>query len=231
MTKPFEFNSRETAARYEDEGPRRFVPGYDVSHAMAATLLRDRLRDSGRILVLGAGGGVELSVFAKASPGWTFVGVDPSEQMLAQAADKLRAAHLDDRVQLVKGYVPDAPEDPFDAATCFLTFGFIADDGTRLDVLRHIRRRLTAGASFLLIDFCADKNSPAFEAQLRLYGAFARMNGAPADLVAQAARGMRDVMHIVTPAREEALLQEAGFDDVTLFYRAFQVHGWIARAS
>ena len=38
-----------------EQGPRWFIPGYDASHAMAAVLLRDRIGDRGRILVVGAG--------------------------------------------------------------------------------------------------------------------------------------------------------------------------------
>jgi tRNA (cmo5U34)-methyltransferase len=60
-----------------ERAPRWFIPGYDASHAMAAVLLRDRVSEHGQILVVGAGGGVELSVFARECQGWTFTGVDP----------------------------------------------------------------------------------------------------------------------------------------------------------
>ena len=39
----------------------------------------------GRVLVLGAGGGLELKVFAEAHPDWRFDGVDPSDEMLKLA--------------------------------------------------------------------------------------------------------------------------------------------------
>jgi|HubBroStandDraft_6_1064221.scaffolds.fasta_scaffold6190643_1 hypothetical protein len=35
--------------------PRWFIPGYDASHAMAAVLLRERIDEVGRILMIGAG--------------------------------------------------------------------------------------------------------------------------------------------------------------------------------
>src|ERR1700730_15664509 len=68
-----------------EQGPRWFIPGYDASHAMAAVLLRDRIGDRGRILVIGAGGGVELSVFARECAGWPFTGIGPSGLVLRQA--------------------------------------------------------------------------------------------------------------------------------------------------
>jgi tRNA (cmo5U34)-methyltransferase len=230
MTKPFDFDKQPALSDNYERGPTWFVPGCEASHAMAATLIDDRIGERGRILVLGAGGGLELRALAHASPGWTFVGVDPSEQMLAQARRILGAARVDDRVQLVQGYIPDAPAGPFDAATCFLTLHFIPDDGARLDALKHIRRRLAPGAPFLMINFCIDKTSPAFERQLRVYQAFARRNGAPEDQIAGYAAGIRDQLPALPPEREEALLREAGFDDVELFYTGMSFRGWIASA-
>ncbi|AKT42075.1 class I SAM-dependent methyltransferase [Chondromyces crocatus] len=214
--------------RYED-GPRRFVPGYELSHTLASILLRDRIGERGKILVLGAGGGVELAAFGQAAPDWTFVGIDPSENMLSQAKDKLRDLHLDHRVELVKGYIPDAPEGPFDAATCFLTLHFIPDDGSRLDTLRHIHERLAPGAPFILINFCADKTAPSFEDQLRLYRAYPIHQGLPVEMAEHASRSVTELVPLVPPEREVALLQEAGFEDVTLFYKAFLFNGWIVR--
>lgn len=230
MTNPFDFDKNPAMAQGYEDGPRRFIPGYDASHAMAATLLVDRIGERGRVLVLGAGGGVELCALGRASAGWTFVGVDPSENMLAVARGKLEAAHLETRVQLVQGYIPDAPEGPFDAATCFLTLHFIADNGARLDALKHIRRRLNPGAPFLVINSSADKTSAAFERQLRGYRVFARRNGAPEEMTVAAAQAIRDHLPVLSPAREEALLGEAGFDEIELFYVGMMFRGWIARA-
>ena len=55
--------NRALSTNYE-QGPRWFVPGYDASHAMATVLLRDQVGERGRILVIGAGGGVEPSLLA-----------------------------------------------------------------------------------------------------------------------------------------------------------------------
>jgi tRNA (cmo5U34)-methyltransferase len=78
-------------------------PSYDASHAMAAVLLRDRVGEVGRILVIGAGGGIELSVFAREASGWSFTGVDPSVEMLSRARQKIDEAGATDRLSLVRG--------------------------------------------------------------------------------------------------------------------------------
>jgi tRNA (cmo5U34)-methyltransferase len=230
MANTFDFDKNPELSEDYERGPEMFIPGYHASHAMAVTLLQDTIGELGSVLVLGAGGGVELCALAQGSPEWTFVGVDPSTQMLDQAGQKLRARGLEARVHLIHGYIPDAPEGPFDAATCFLALHFIPDDGERLAALKHIRRRLVPGAPFLMINGSVDKTSPRFARQLRWYGAFARRNGAPEDKIATFTQGVRDEVHFLSPWREEALLREAGFIDVELFYVGLMIRGWIAMA-
>ncbi|MCP1558872.1 UNVERIFIED_ORG: SAM-dependent methyltransferase [Methylobacterium sp. SuP10 SLI 274] len=116
------FSNPEAAARYAD-GPRRFVPGFEALHRMTGILLAEHAAPDARVLVLGAGGGLELRALAEAHPGWTFVGVDPAGEMLRQAERTL--GPLMSRVTLVEGYIDDAPVGPFDAATCLLTQHFL----------------------------------------------------------------------------------------------------------
>ena len=220
---------RALTATYE-QGPRWFIPGYDASHIMAAVLLRERVGDRGRILVIGAGGGVELSLFASECDGWTFVGVDPSGEMLEQARRKLEAVGASNRVSLVQGYAENAPRERFDAATAFLCLNFIPDDGRRLDALREIRSRLSPAGVFLMINGCADMKTPRFDEYLRLYTAFARRNGAPAEVIEGAVRMQRESLFSVLPDREEELLAQAGFTDVRLFYCGLWIYGWLACA-
>jgi len=229
MTDQFDFDRNPAVTENYERGPRWFVPGYDASHAMAAVLLRDRIGDQGHIMVVGAGGGVELSVFARECPGWRFTAVDPSAEMLRQARAKLESAGVADRVMWVQGEVEKTPNGPCDAATSFLALNFV-DVDRRLAILRQIHERLKKNAPFLIIDGCSDNKSTRFDDDLRLYAAFARRNGAPADLVQRAVEMQRTSLHGVMPDREEALLSEAGFVDTRLFYVGLWVFGWIARA-
>src|SRR5690349_18927125 len=128
MTQENYFDRNPTLSDNYERAPRWFVPGYDASHAMAAVLLRDRIGDQARILVVGAGGGVELSVFARECQGWMFTGVDPSVEMLRQAKVKLETVGASVRVSWVQGVVENSPLGPFDAATAFLALNFVPDD-------------------------------------------------------------------------------------------------------
>jgi tRNA (cmo5U34)-methyltransferase len=57
------FSDRARIAHYAD-GPPRFTPGLDAVHRMTAILLAERAPTDAHVLVLGAGGGLELKALA-----------------------------------------------------------------------------------------------------------------------------------------------------------------------
>src|SRR5688572_23830458 len=82
------FSDPQHVARYT-EGPPRMVPGYVGMQRMTTLLLAERVADEGQVLVLGAGGGLELKMFAETNPQWGLFGVDPSFEMLQLAEQML----------------------------------------------------------------------------------------------------------------------------------------------
>lgn len=213
-------------ARYAEATPQR-VPGFADLHRMALILLAEKAPDAARILVLGAGGGLELRAFAEARRNWSFVGVDPSQPMLDLATHVL--GPFGSQVQLVKGYIDDAPTGPFDGATCFLTLHFLSK-AERLHTLRSLRERMKPGAPLIVAHHTAPHGG-SVESWLTRSAAFAA--GAQFDLsqAAVSAAGMAQHLPLLSVTEEEAMLQEAGFDDVALFYAGFSFRGWIAVAT
>lgn len=224
----FGFADPENAKRYSAGGPANFVPGFWMMHRLAIQLLSEDTGEDARVLVLGAGGGLELKAFADARPGWRFTGVDPSRVMLEQAKAVLGADAR--RVDWIEGYIPDAPPGPFDAATCLLTLHFVADDGSKLAALRAIRQRLKPGAPFALVDICVDQAGADLKLRMDRYAAFGLASGVPPEFVARARNDVSTGLSCVSPAREENLLREAGFSDIDLFFAGLSWRGWIAAA-
>ncbi len=212
------FDDPAAVARYA-EGPPRMVPGFDGLHRMMAILLAEGTAPVAEVLVLGAGGGLELRTLATAQPGWRFTGVDPSAAMLALARETVGADMA--RVTLVEGVIDDAPAGPFDAATCFLTLHFLEAE-ERLRTLRALHRRLRPGAPFVVAHLCAPREGRA--RWIDRYAAFAGI----APMQAQAGVGQR--LPILDPVEDEAILRDAGFDGVDLFYAGLAFRGWVARA-
>lgn len=220
------FSDPQSVARYA-EGPPRFVPGFSDLHRMTTILLGERAPREARVLVLGAGGGLELKALAEAHPGWTFDGVDPAAEMLKQAVRTL--GPLAPRARLHEGYIDDAPEGPFDAATCLLTLHFLPPE-ERQRTASEIRKRLKPGAPFV----AAHSSFPQGEGERALwlsrYAAFAIASGADPALAQKARAAVAAHLNIFTPDQDEAILRDAGFSDVSLFYAAFTWRGWVASA-
>jgi tRNA (cmo5U34)-methyltransferase len=206
------------------ENARRMVPGLSDLHRMTLILLSEHAPPDARVLVLGAGGGMELKLFAENRPTWRFDGVDPSRAMLTLAKDTL--GPLMDRITLHEGYIDTAADGPFDAATCLLTLHFLAR-ADRLHTLQQIRRRMKPGAAFVMAHHSIARDGKSRADWTRRFAAYAAPDG---PLVDPARPSIFDQLPILAPDQEEALLQEAGFGDVTAFYTAFSFRGWVAYA-
>jgi len=218
------FSDPQAVARYA-EGPPRFVPGYHAMQCMATLLIAERVPEDARVLVLGAGGGLELKAFAQAHPSWTFDGVDPVAEMLKLAERTL--GPLASRARLHQGYIVDAPEGPFDAATCLLTLHFLAIEERRRTAI-EVHRRLKPGAPFVVAHFSLPQGERAL--WLSRYAAFAAASGVEPDRAANARAAIDTRLNILTPEQDEAILREAGFSNVSLFYAGFTFRGWVAYA-
>ncbi|WP_407354679.1 class I SAM-dependent methyltransferase [Luteimonas sp. R10] len=220
------FSDPQAVAHYA-EGPPRFVPGFADLHRMAAVLLAERAPADARVLVLGAGGGLELKAFAEAHPRWTFDGVDPAAEMLKLAGRTL-GPHAP-RARLHEGYIDDAPDGPFDAAACLLTLHFLAPEERRRTA-SEVRRRLKPGAPFVVAHSSFPQGAAERGRWLSRYAAFAIASGADPDKALGASRAVGTHLDLLDPETDAAILGQAGFSGIELFYAAFTFRGWIAYA-
>ena len=220
------FKDPEAVARYTD-GPRRFVPGLDGLHRMTGLLLAERVPDDAHILVLGAGGGLELKAMAEAHPGWRFTGVDPAGQMLDLAARVMgENAH---RAELIEGLIDDAPAGPFDGATCLLTLHFLERE-ERIRTAAEIRRRLKPGAPFVAAHGSFPQGAGERDRWLDRYAAYAIASGGDPAQVAKGREAVAAHVAMLSPEADVAVLDAAGFSGIEPFYAAFTWRGWVAYA-
>lgn len=220
------FTDPQAVARYA-EGPPRLVPGFADLQRMTTLLLAERTPDDARVLVLGAGGGLELKVFAEAQPHWRFDGVDPAADMLRLAEATLGS--LASRVRLHEGYIDAAPEGPFDAAACLLTLHFVPVEERRRTVM-EVRRRLKPHAPFVVAHFSFPQSETERELWLSRYVAFAISSGVEPAKAQNARTVIAAQLPILAPEQDEAILRDAGFSNVSLFYVGFTFRGWVAYA-
>ncbi len=203
--------------------PARMVPAYHDLHVMARVLLAQHM-GAGRVLVLGAGGGIELAYLAASRPDWQFTGVDPSLEMLDLARSK--CADFAERITFVQGKIDAAPDGPFDGATCLLTLHFLPPL-ERLATLQALRARMKPGAALVV----AHHSVPLAEKAIWLprFADFAAANGVTGPGLADGAKALGEMLPILTPEHDAELLQQAGFAP-SQFYHALTFRGWVAIA-
>jgi tRNA (cmo5U34)-methyltransferase len=167
------FSDPKALVDYAENAIRR-VPGLNDIHRMSGLLMAESTPADGRVLVVGAGGGMELKHFAQSFPGWQLDGVDPSIEMLNVARTSLGS--LASRVQLHHGYVEAAPDGPFDATSCLLTLHFTPEQ-ERYRILREVHARLKPGGVFVAVHYSIPQDAAERGLWLSRCAAFAISSG------------------------------------------------------
>ncbi len=215
------FMDEASVTSYVHDTPQK-VPGLADLHKMTTLLLDERASSAPHILVVGAGGGLEIRAMAQLRESWRFIGVDPSPPMLDIA--RRTTAVFADRVDLLLGKIDDAPPGPFDGATCLLTLHFL-ERSERLRTLREIRRRLKPGGVLVV----AHHTSPGERAETWLARsvAFAGHAGSSPERAAASIKAMVEHLPLLSPGEETECFYDAGFLQPALFYAAFSFRGWV----
>jgi tRNA (cmo5U34)-methyltransferase len=145
--------------------------------------------------------------------------------MLALA--KRTLGPLASRADLHEGCVKSAPIGPFDAATSLLTLHFIPEDERRR-TLAEIHRRLIPGAPLVVAHHSFPQGDAEKAKWLARYATYAVASGVSASNAERAVAAISERLPILAPERDETLLRDVGFADVTLFYTGFTFRGWVA---
>ncbi|WP_340680417.1 class I SAM-dependent methyltransferase [Paraglaciecola sp.] len=220
------FSDPKAIVGYAENASRR-VPGLKDIHRMSALLLAERTPSDGHVLVVGAGGGMELKFFTQSFPGWKFDGVDPSAEMLAMTKTSL--GPLASRVQLHHGYIDAAPKGPFDGASCLLTLHFI-NKTERYRMLCEIHARLKPGGVFVAVHYSISEHSAQRDLWLSRCADFAILSGVDTEQAKTSAIAIGKQLPILSPDEDEDLMQKAGFSGISTFYVGLGFRGWVAYA-
>ena len=97
----------------------------------------------------------------------------------------------------------------------------------RLATLQQIHRRLTVGAPFIVAHISFPQHEPERALWIARHVAYAGTDAAHAESARQA---IGTKLSILSPEEDEAMLRDAGFRDVQLFYAGLSFRGWVAYA-
>ncbi|MEL6496451.1 MAG: class I SAM-dependent methyltransferase [Cyanobacteria bacterium J06623_7] len=222
---------RDRAKEY-DPDIRKAIPGYEALHHMARVWLQNSLAPEANLLIVGSGTGIELINYSQQNPRWFLTGVDPAVEMMAVAKSKLDQQGLKERVSLHTGYLDSLPEtEPMDAATLLLVMHFLPDDGSKLQLLNNVARRLKPGSKLVLADLYGDRAAPYFSQFIHTWERFyfSQLDDVARAKIASNFHSMiSNSIYFVTESRIIELLEQAGFKQVSRFYNALLFGGWLA---
>lgn len=228
MTKPpIDFFNKESAERY-DERNSRLSSISDCMHFLIRLALTN-LPTHAHVLCIGVGTGAEILSLSKEYPHWTFVGVDPSESMLEVCRNRLSAAGVLQRCELIHGYVDDVPfGENFDGALSVLVGHFVKKD-QKLGFYKAIYDRLRKEGQFVNAEISFDLESKEFPSMLKHWeGVQGLMGGTPESLM-NLEHQLKNMLSVNSPEDTEELLRKSGFKLATSIFQAFMIKAWHGR--
>ena len=214
-------------AQSYDEKNSRLSPISDGLHFLTRLVLA-QLPANSRVLCVGVGTGADIFALASDRPDMSFVGVDPSAEMLEVARNRLTETGVMDRCQLVEGYVDDVADGSFDAVVSLFVAHFVLRED-RPAFYRAIHDRLAPGGRFVSAEISGNLDSPEFPAMLEDWKQVQTLMGANEQSLGALGETLRNVLGVVGPANTEELWREAGFELPVPFYQAFMIRGWHAQ--
>lgn len=219
------FFNRDLAEAY-DRRNAALKPISDCLHFLMRLVLKG-LPDDARVLCVGVGTGAEILSLAAVFPGWSFVGVDPSSDMLDVGTHRLEEAGVLDRCRMIPGYVDDVADTGFDAVISLLVAHFIQLEH-RPAFYRAIHDRLKQGGRYVSAEISDDLVGPAFPAMLDDWKEVQALMGADQESLASLPDVLRNVLGVVPPAETVELWRDAGFGLPVPFFQSFMIRGWHA---
>lgn len=219
--------SKDMAVAY-DERNSKLAAIADNMHFLIRLALQ-HLPVRARILCVGVGTGAEVFSLAKAFPEWTFLGLDPSAEMLEVCGERLEAAGMRGRCELVHGYVQDLPPGGnFDAAVSVLVGHFVKRE-ERQSFYTNMTSRLRSGGYLVNTELSFDLSSPEFPSMLKCWEHVQTLMGANAKSLASLPTQLREMLTVLPHAEVENLLRQSGIPVPVRFFQAFMIAGWFGQ--
>lgn len=228
MTKPPpDFFNKEAALKY-DERNSKLSDISDGMHFLIRLVLRD-LPPHSKVLCVGVGTGAEIFSLAQAFPQWTFVGVEPSLEMLEVCRERVKQAGITNRCEFFHGFIQDLKgHSDFDAALSVLVGHFVKRE-EKLDFFKNISARLRTGGYFVNTEISFDLDSAQFPLMLKAWEGVQGLMGATPESLATLPVQLREMLSIFPPTENEKLLQQSGFALPVRFFQALMICGWFAK--
>lgn len=216
----FKFNN--DVASVFDDMVSRSIPFYDEIHRIINDILgKSKFQNDGLIYDIGCSTGTTIMLmdnFLKSQNRKAkFIGIDPSNPMIAKADQKLSSNDVRD-FELICN---DASEIDYAKADIFIvnyTMQFIPL-AKRKRLLKKIHSSLKKGGIIIMSEKinCLDRNIHLL--QTELYYDFKRRNGYSELEISQKRDALENVLKPLTPSKNLQMLKDAGFKKSDMLFR------------
>lgn len=219
-----DFNHPKVVEHY-DHHIRQLIPGYELVHLQLQAILKTRLQDNAKILIVGCGTGYELSYLLEQFPKASFVAIDPSLEMLEKAKKNIHNQTQLERIEFLHVDTSGLTsfQSYFDVALSILVAHFVPSEEKQTFINDIAQSLQNCG---ICIHFDLMRMSDEVE-KLELKYLTESLGLAEAQSTAMLAR-MQDDFYLISPSELEALYRNAGFDKSKIFTQILNFYGFIA---
>ncbi|UPK46563.1 class I SAM-dependent methyltransferase [Paenibacillus pabuli] len=226
------FMSLDTADenRYEQSIALK-IPGYSHMHDLMERLLAASIADNNEaeILIVGAGGGKEMTMLGKRHAGWMFTGIDPSQAMLQLSERRIQEAGIGARVKLKSMTLEALPEEGvYDGATSMLMLHFIQGMESKRRFLFNLAARLKPGAPLIIAAVNANLHSPVHPIMMQAWQDHMLSQGIQPEEWERFAASLGRESDPISSEQLIELMEECGFTHITRYFGSFWVEGYYA---
>ena len=206
---------------------RQSVPLYDEGHDLICSLSDYFCHADSTCYEIGTSTGQLLRKLAEHhphKPGIRWVGIDPVEEMIAQARE--HCAGLPN-VQLV---TDDALTHDFDKADLVVSYycAQFVPPRLRQDLFNRIYERLNWGGAFILFEKVRGPDARFQDILVSLYNDFKVRNGFSADEILGKTASLKGVLEPFSTEGNLGLLRRAGFTDIMTVMKYLCFEGFLA---
>jgi tRNA (cmo5U34)-methyltransferase len=196
---------------------------------MLAELARSFVTEGSNVYDLGCSTGTTLALLSQALPVKArLVGVDYSAEMLQQCREKLAAAKLADRIELLQADLDAGVEiENASVVMLILTLMFVRPLN-REKLMRRIHAGMNENACLLVVEKVLGDGSLFNRLFIEHYYAFKRRMGYSELEIAQKREALENVLVPYRLQENRDLLLGAGFREVEVFFKWYNFAGLIA---
>lgn len=228
--KPFEFNAQ--VADVFDDMVSRSVPFYKEVLQMSAELAKEFYRPETMIYDLGCSTGALLPLLANEfkDTQFAYTGIDSSKNMI-EKANSIAAQMRSNAV--CKFLCADIADVGFLPASVFVsnyTFQFLKPLA-RATLLRKIYAALVPGGCLVVSEKCLEDSADMSRVFADRYHAMKERNGYSKLEIAEKRDALENVLIPFRVSENIDLLQEAGFNPVSIFFKCYNFASFIALKS